>query len=92
MAPPESDFGTEVFVKGFQANKYFLSKCFLGVVSPEEVCAENLPLCVVPVTLILGKGVKYSPIPSGVEMVFAFNYVYWRENVCKYVSLCSETN
>lgn len=92
MAPPESEFGTEVSVKGFQANKYFLSKCFLGVVSPEEDCAENLPLCVVPVNLILGKGLKYSPIPSGVEMVFAFKYVYWRENMCKYVSLYSVTN
>lgn len=42
VAPPESEFRTEVSVKGCQANKYFLSKCFLGVVSPEENCAENL--------------------------------------------------
>lgn len=42
VAPPESEFRTEVSVKGFQAIKCFLSKCFLGVVSPEEDCAENL--------------------------------------------------
>lgn len=44
VAPPESEFGAEVSVKDFQANKYFLSKCFLGVASPEEDCAKNL-LC-----------------------------------------------
>lgn len=44
VAQPESEFGTEISVKGFQANKYVPSKCFLGLVSPEEDCAENL-LC-----------------------------------------------
>lgn len=44
VAQPESEFGTEVSVKGFWVNKYVPSKGFLGVVSPEEDCAENL-LC-----------------------------------------------
>lgn len=42
VALPESELRTEVSVKGSKANKYFISKCFLGVVSPEEDCAENL--------------------------------------------------
>lgn len=57
VALPE--FGMEVSLKGFQVNKFFLSKCFLGIVSPEEDCAENFPCggC----NSHLGKGFKAFP-------------------------------
>lgn len=59
VAPPESELGMEVSLKGFQANKCFLSKCFLGIVSPEEDCAENF-LCG-GCNSHLGKGFKVFP-------------------------------
>lgn len=62
VAQPESEFRTGVSVKCFWANKYFLPKCFLGVISPEEDCAENL-LCG-GCNSHLGKGFKVFPHSS----------------------------
>lgn len=49
-----SECGSEVSVEVFQANEYFLLKCLLGLVSPEDDLLETF--CVAAVTLTLGKG------------------------------------